>query len=88
LGRLYALSVVAAAHVRAGDTRPWLSVLRASVADPDFPEVYSIQSRSELARVEAIAATTTSDRAPVAEAPDLDATIARLLTQEYPSPVA
>ena len=88
LGRLSALAAVAAAFIREGQAAEWLPVLRAVVADPDMPRVYAIQPRQELA----LAVSRAGDGLDGElgdEAPDLDATITRLLQAEtatYASP--
>ena len=79
LGRLYALSAVAAAMIRAGDTATGLPILRATVADPEFPPVFSVQARAELARAEAELPAAPSTRPESTEAPDLDGLVDRLL---------
>ena len=79
LGRLYNLSAVAAAISRDGDHDTGLPLLRAAVADPDFPTVYSMQPRKELDLAEArlVEQGRTVDSG--AESVDLDAAIEALL---------
>lgn len=79
LGRLSAVSVIAAAYVSEGQAREWLPILRAVVADPDMPGVYAVQPRQELAIAEASVAAQELDGEVGREAPDLDVTIGRLM---------
>jgi hypothetical protein len=85
LGRLYALSAVAAAHIRSGDVDEWLPVLRQTVADAGFPAVYSAQARNELALTEAGTPEPAPNHIVDAEPPDLDAIIADLTGASSPS---
>ena len=88
LGRLSALAAVAAAYIREGQAAEWLPILRAVVADPDMPAVYAVQARQELALAEARAGEGLVPEL-VDAAPDLDATIDRLLQADragYASP--
>jgi tetratricopeptide (TPR) repeat protein len=79
LGRLYNLSAVAAASIRAGDPETGLPLLRAAVADPDNPAVYATQAGQELEFIEARLAEQGRAIENGVEAVDLDAAIADLL---------